>query len=101
MAATITLQNIIETVINSVINPLVPVLVGVALLIFAFGLFKYTKSGYGQSTDIQGAKSLMFWGVIILFVILSVWGLVGILQKTFFGSNLPKTVPIPEKYDLF
>jgi len=30
---------------------------------------------------------MMLWGIIALFVMTSVWGLVGILRGTLFGNN--------------
>ncbi|OJI08685.1 MAG: hypothetical protein COV08_03290 [Candidatus Vogelbacteria bacterium CG10_big_fil_rev_8_21_14_0_10_49_38] len=93
----ITLQSLIGDVLATFINPLFPILVGFALILFMWGLVKYLKGGLGDKKDLDGAKSLMLWGVIVLFVMVSVWGFVKILQQTFFGDDPPITPPnIPQ-----
>lgn len=50
---------------------------------------------YGISTNIlkfseEGGEKLklyFFWGIIILFVMVSVWGILRLLQDTLFGGN--------------
>lgn len=94
-----TIEGIIQVILKSFIDPLIPILIGVAIILFAWGLFKYLKTGVGDKSEIDGAKSLMFWGVIIIFVMLSVWGLVLIFQNIFFGEDVPMIVPaIPNKF---
>lgn len=85
--ASATIQSVLEGFLGTVINPLMPILTGLAVLTFFWGLFKYLKSGMGDTEDIKGAKSLMLWGVIIIFVMFSVWGFVNILRDIFFGSD--------------
>ncbi len=87
LAAGATVQSILEGFLETVINPLIPILIGLALLTFFYGLYKYLKSGMGDTEDIKGARSLMLWGVIIIFVMFSVWGFVNILQGIFFGAD--------------
>jgi heme A synthase len=100
MAATGNLQSIINVILSSFIDPLIPIFVGLAIIIFAWGLFNYLKSGIGEKAQIEGAKSLMFWGVVIIFVMVSVWGLVAILQNIFFGDDLPTVEPEINHYGL-
>jgi hypothetical protein len=42
----------------------------------------------GDEKKVSAGKSLMFWGAIGLFVMVSVWGIVSILFSDFFGGNL-------------
>ena len=42
----------------------------------------------GYIDKIKEGKSLMFWGIIALTVMVSVWGIVAIVYKDFFGGNL-------------
>ena len=92
-ASSATIQSLLKMFLTTIINPLIPILIGLALLLFFYGLFNYLKTGLGEAKELDSAKSLMFWGVIILFVMLSVWGLVGILENIFFGGNPPTTLP--------
>lgn len=100
MAETGTLSGIIKVILTSAIDPLVILLIGLAIILFAWGLFNYLKTGLGDKAELEGAKSLMFWGVIIVFVMVSVWGLVSIMQNIFFGDNPPTEAPTIKKYGL-
>jgi hypothetical protein len=56
----------------------VPVLMGVALVVFLWGLAVFIfKAGDDQSRA-QG-RNRMIWGIVALFVIAAVWGIVTIL----------------------
>lgn len=56
---------------------------------------------YGISTNIlnfsddggEKVRAYFFWGIIILFVMVSIWGILRLLQSTLFGesSNAPAT----------
>jgi len=73
----------IATLINAVakiIGALVPVLVTLALVVFLWGLVRYLWGGAAKA-DLQSAKRLMGWGLIILFVMVSVWGIVALMQE--------------------
>ena len=66
--------NAIDTVVTSAI----PIFLGIALLIFIWGVVKFMMSDDDNSRS-EGKKH-MLWGLIGLFVIVSVWGLVILLQ---------------------
>jgi succinate dehydrogenase/fumarate reductase cytochrome b subunit len=68
--------------LSSWIGTLLPIVVAIALLYFFFGLIKFITSG-GDSEKKEEAKNTMVWGVIALFVMVSVWGLV-----SFIGTSL-------------
>lgn len=64
---------------------------GVGLLVLA-GIVIYF---YGVSTNIlkmsdeggQKARSYFVWGIIVIFVMVSIWGILDLLQNTLFGNN--------------
>ncbi|MCX6713878.1 MAG: hypothetical protein NTV48_02120 [Candidatus Vogelbacteria bacterium] len=90
-----TLKDLIEGIGKSIFAPLIPVLIGIALIFFFYGLIQYLQAGMGEK-QVEEAKKLMFWGIITLFVMISVWGLAGILKDTFFKGdtpNAPTTLP--------
>ena len=62
------------------------VIAALALLFFFWGLAKFIMNASDETKRAEG-RSVMVWGVIALFVMVTVWGLVGILQNTFFGSG--------------
>ncbi len=75
-----TIGAIICTVVG-ILNILMPALVLFATVYFIYGVVKYMTA---SEPEAQGeARSMMIHGIIALFVILSLWGLVRVLQKTF------------------
>lgn len=61
---------------------LIPVLVGCAVLLFFWGLAKFVYSA-GDEAALKKGKTLMFWGIIGIFVIVSVWGILSLLTSSF------------------
>ena len=64
------------TDIGAIVKLIIPILFAVALLGFFYGLVLYIFSG---EHDAEKAKKYMLWGVVALFVMASVWGLVAFL----------------------
>ena len=66
------------------INTAIPVLFSLALVLFLWGGVRYIyKSG-----DVKGKseeRTAMVWGLVALFVLFSIWGIIRILQDSFFG----------------
>ncbi|HZS42756.1 MAG TPA: hypothetical protein VFA52_00875 [Candidatus Paceibacterota bacterium] len=71
----------------SLLNALVPLIIGIALVAFLWGVMRYVTGGQSEEKIKQG-RTLMIYGIIALFVMVAVWGLVGILESTFFGGTL-------------
>ena len=64
-----------------VINTAIPVVSGLVLLAFFWGVFKYVFSS-ADSTEKGQAKEVIVWGLVALFVAFSIWGLVAVLENT-------------------
>ncbi|MDQ5889727.1 MAG: hypothetical protein QG609_220 [Patescibacteria group bacterium] len=90
--ATGNFQQLISCVTSTILNPMVGLLIGVALVVFLWGIVKYISSGADSTKRKEGA-ALVFYGVIGLFVMISVWGLVSFLTNTFFGTSGPAANP--------
>lgn len=60
----------------------IPVLLSVALVIFLWGVLKYVSSGDDEEKRNSG-RNFIVYGIIGLFVMVSVWGLVAVLNRTF------------------
>lgn len=65
-----------------------PMLVTLAIIVFIWGVVKYISKA-DDSTEREEGRKFMLYGIIGLFVIVSVWGLVGIIQGTFGLSTNP------------
>jgi len=86
-------RRLIESV-RDIIDILIPLVAALALLYFFWGLAKFILNAGNEDAQKEG-KNIMIWGIVALFVIVSVWGLV-----RFVGSALginPNSVdqPIP------
>ena len=71
----------------------IPILVTFAIIFFIISLFKYIR---GDSEAKKEARGGLLWGVIIIAVIVSVWGLVAVLQNFFGVGNYstPPSIPL-------
>lgn len=87
------INRLIDQIQNIVVR-LVPIVIGLALIVFLWGVLSYVISGNDENK--KNAKIFMIYGIIGLFVMVSVWGLVTILADSIFDGNRinqPPTVP--------
>ena len=66
----------------SIIGALIPVLAALALILFLFGVVRFVVMS-GNEREKSHSKEAMLWGLVALFVLVSVWGIIGILRRTF------------------
>ncbi len=73
---------------------LIPVLILVAVVTFIAGILQFLNAGDDAEKRSSGRK-IMIYGIIILFVMVSIWGFVNILTQSFFGENygIPNYLP--------
>ncbi|HEY0979919.1 MAG TPA: pilin [Candidatus Paceibacterota bacterium] len=67
----------VKCVITAIIIPLIFTL---AFFFFLWNVFRFIQSS--DKTNKEEAKERMWWGIIALFVMLSVWGIISILSNT-------------------
>jgi len=79
----------IFTTVSDLISSATPVVVGLGVLFFLYGLAMYILGAADEEKKKEG-RNIMIMGVIALFVMISVWGLVNLLKSTL---NLDTTVP--------
>lgn len=65
-----------------VMDSLVPVLIALALVFFLIGGVKFIWSEGAEKN-----RSLMLWSLVALFVMISVWGIVRLLENTLLGDS--------------
>lgn len=88
-------ESLIGKFTQSIVSPLITLLFGVALLLFIWSLVKYITKVNDPKAQ-QEARQMIFWGIIILAVMVSVWGLVQVVQNTFFDSgDVNSALPTP------
>lgn len=77
-----TLQTLISYVLCLLTRSVVPLIFSLAIVMFIWGVVQYV---IGAQEEAQREKGRMFmiWGIVALTVMVSVWGLVSIVGKTF------------------
>jgi len=68
--------------IIAVIDAIIPILVMVALIIFFVGLIQYISQS-GDAHAHGKSKGLILWGLVALFVLMSLWGILEIALSVF------------------
>ena len=76
-----TIEGLLGTV-NDVLAIVIPLLITIALIYFLWGVAKYVMSQGDESAQTE-ARGMIIHGIIALFVIISVWAFVGVLNSTF------------------
>ena len=78
------------------IRTALPVITGLALLVFFWGLAKFIFRVGGDEKAVEEGKKLMIWGLIALFALLSLMGILAFIYRDFgFGRPFgPPLLPI-------
>ena len=80
---------LVTKMIDNVLTPLVAVILGAAVVYFLWGVVKYISKSSSEEERATGRK-MMIYGLIALFVMLSIWGLINLLSGTFpFNTSVP------------
>ena len=80
--------------IGGIVSKLIPIAFAIGLLFFFWGLAQYILSSGNEETKAQG-RNMMIWGVIALFVMASVWGLVAFIGNAL-GIDQTDTIQVPK-----
>lgn len=70
----------IITLVGNIIGKIIPIIIAIAVVMFLWGVLKYVTA-----KDEDGHKEaihVMISGIVVLFVMVSIWGLVNILSET-------------------
>jgi hypothetical protein len=92
-----TVVNLIGRIIG-LVNLIIPIIIGLGLIAFLWGVLKYGISS--KPSEKQDSVYVMVYGIIALFVMVSIWGLVNVLGWTFFPGGYEskiETKSIPYK----
>jgi predicted membrane protein len=65
--------------VKGILDAVVPVIIGLAVIYFLWNVAKYVLSADGK----EEARTGMIWGIIGIVVMVSVWGLVALVQNSF------------------
>jgi hypothetical protein len=85
------IRNLIVAV-GGILNLLIPVLIAAALVVFFWGLVKYI---WGSGKGLAAGRNTMIGGILALFIMVSIWGLVNLAQNAF-GVSGTGSVQVPQ-----
>ena len=77
--------------VSSIFSLLVPIFITLAVLYFFWGLIEYLMGGADKKEE---GRSIMIWGIVVIFIMVSVFGIVQLLANTF-GLGLGTTIQTP------
>lgn len=74
-------QFINDRVIDVVNGTIIPGIFALAFLAFIWGVFRYVFAGDGKN-DIENARQIMIWGIIVIAIMVSLWGILRVFKNT-------------------
>lgn len=80
--------------INSFLNLIIPVLFFIATIVFLWGVILYITSGGDEEKRKEG-RVYIIYGLIGLFVMVAVWGIVNIMIGFFFPGGIGPAPGVP------
>lgn len=83
---------LVQTIIAFIFEPITLLIGGVAVIYFLLGVLKYIQSTDSEDKRKEGI-TMMTYGIIGLFVMVSMWGLVTVLDNSFGLQNTPIKFP--------
>lgn len=87
-------KNFTECILSFLTDLIIPILFSVAIIVFVYGIVKYVIAG-ANSNNRREATNTMIWGILGLFVMFAVWGIVALISNTT-GIGLGGQIPIPQ-----
>ncbi len=82
-----TIGNMMDVILGILNVFVVPTIVTLATAVFIWGIIQYVLAG-GSDTRKKEAKNLIIWGLVGLFAIVAMWGIVKVIGKTFGLSDV-------------
>lgn len=80
--------------ISNILNTIIPVIIVLGVVYFVWGVVSYVISSEEEAK--KAGRDRMIFGIIGLVVIVSMWGLVAVVTKTFgLNSSGPIQVNVP------
>lgn len=83
-----TFQGLLDFFTCIIGKSVIPFLFAIATLAFIWGSIKFFIIDADEEAKREQGRQFMLWGIIALAVMISMWGLVGLLSSSFGGSNV-------------
>lgn len=88
------INSVLNGLLGSVLPGLISVLTAFAVLYFVWGVILFIAQLENEQARAEGKKR-MLWGIVALFVLVSTWGFVALLQRVV-GANDSRVVTTPQ-----
>lgn len=85
-------SGLINGVINFISGYIIPLIVGIAILFFMYGVLTYIRAAGDEEKRKEG-RNMMIYGIIAIAVMLSVIGLVSVLTNSFAFTSIRTVNP--------
>lgn len=76
-----TVSDLVSRIAVTIVNPIITFLIALAVLVFLWGLVEYIRGAESEDVRSKGRVHMM-WGLIGLFVMVSVFTILDILTDT-------------------
>jgi hypothetical protein len=91
------LSGMVDSFTQNVVTALGTLFMALAVVAFLFGVARYIWAiREGNEKQISDGKQFMLWGLIALFVMFSVYGIVKFAQRTILQNEDVSTIKIPD-----
>jgi len=77
---------------NQLLNALIGLLITLAIVVFFYSLIRYVLNA-GNAEKQKEQLKMMMYGVITIFVMVSIWGIIRLLQSTFSVTSTTPVIP--------
>ena len=81
--------------VGGLLNQIVPLIFALAFVYLIWNIVKYIEAGQGDPKTRDIARDAIIFALVLLFVMSSVWGLVGIIKNTLNVQDNTITPPQP------
>ncbi|MBI2097654.1 MAG: hypothetical protein HYT46_01840 [Candidatus Vogelbacteria bacterium] len=89
-----TLSSLGQDIVNLLNSTAIPIIMALAIVYFMVGVFRYLLAAGDDEAKAKG-RSMIIYGLIGIFVMVAVWGLVWVLLNTFVGAGV-QAPPLPQ-----
>jgi uncharacterized membrane protein YfcA len=72
---------LISDISREILNPFIRLLVALAIVYFLFGVFKFMRAD-DEKMRLEG-RNHMLWGIVGIFIMIGVWGIISVIMTTF------------------
>ena len=75
------------TLFGTLVQQLIPIASMLVILFFFYGLSLFILKA-GDPKAVEEGKGIMVWGILALFVMISIYGIIGFIQRST-GTDMP------------